>query len=133
MHKLTLLLALVLATLIGCTTQLRPNSNIQSYYVTVQLQQSPALLCGVTPKGEACVPLLDGPKVKNTLNGNIRYWLNNLQAKGTAGSQSGSSVYPVSKEQGVRLLQALVADIRHREFERWAERYNDDDWLFDRL
>jgi len=127
-----LLLIYFLVTLIGCTTQLRPSQDIHSYYVTTPLQQYPALLCGLKAEAEACLNMIDGPNVKTVINGQLSDWLPSLQSNKMTMSAAGRSAYRLSKEQGAKLLQALVSDLRHREFERWTERYNDDR-LFDRL
>jgi len=71
--------------------------------------------------------------VKTVINGQLSNWLPSLMSNKMVISASGESAYLLSKEQGAELLQALVGDLRHREFERWAERYNDDERLFDRL
>jgi len=133
MKSKKLLLIYFLVTLIGCTTQLRPSQYIHSYYVTTPLQQSPTLLCGLKPEGEACLIIVDGPKVKTVINGQLSGWLPSLLSNKMTMSALGRSAYLLPKEQGEKLLQALVSDFRHREFERWTERYNDDDRLFDRL
>ena len=131
MKSAKLLLILFLVTLIGCTTQLRPSQDIHSYFVTTPLQQSPPLLCGLKPEGEACLNIVDGPKVRAVLNDHISNWLPRLKSNQKTTSASGRSAYLLPKAQGAKLLQALVGDLRHREFERWAERYNDDERLFD--
>ena len=67
----------------------------------------------------------DGPMVRTVLKGYFLNWLPSLKANEMAIASSGRSSYLLPTEQAVPLLQALVADNKQREFERWM--YNDDD------
>ncbi|EPJ49682.1 MAG: hypothetical protein OFPI_23560 [Osedax symbiont Rs2] len=126
MNKLLMLGAPLLATLIGCSPQLKPNSEINSYYVTPGSSFYPTQLCGVGPSGEACLQMKDGPKVKTQINDYFLNWLAGLQANETIIADSGRSSYRLPTEQAVPLLQALVEDNKQRDFERWMK-YDDED------
>ena len=126
MNKLLLLGAPIVATLIGCTAQLKPNPEISSYYVTPGAGFHPTILCGVSRTGEACLQMRDGPKVKTVLNGDFLNWLPSLQANETIIADSGRSSYLLPAKQAVPLLQALIADTKQREFERLMD-YDDED------
>jgi len=121
-----MLAALFLATLIGCSPQLKPNLDITSYYVTLGAEQTETLLCGITPSGEACLRMQDGPKLKAVLKGSILNWLSHLKDNKTTTAKPGKNAYLLSTMQGAQLLQALTVDNRHREFERWVQRYDYD-------
>ena len=127
MNKSHILATAILATLIGCSPQLKPNSDIDTYYITPGTGLSPTMLCGVTPSGEACLRMQDGSKVKTLLNGYFLNWLPGLKANQTIIANSGKSSYLIPTEQGTQLLQALIADEKQREFERWMKRDGDDE------
>ena len=127
MNKLQMLGAPLLATLIGCTPQLKPNPDTYSYYVTPGTSFYPTQLCGVSPKGEACLQMMDGPKVKTQINDYFLNWLPSLQANETIIANSGRNSYVLPTEQAVPLLQALVADNRQRDFERMMRRRENGD------
>ena len=118
MNKLQILGTLILATSIGCTPQLKPNPDIYSYYVTPGSGFSPTQLCGVSPSGEACLRIQDGPKVKKVIYGSLLNWLPSLQANETTIATSGRDSFKLPKEQAAPLLEAIIADSKQRESER---------------
>ena len=122
MNKLQILGTLILSTLIGCTPQLKPNPDIYSYsysyYVTPCSSFSPTQLCGVSPSGEACLQIKDGPKVKKVIYGSLLNWLPGLQANETTIATSGRDSFKLPKEQAAPLLEALIADNKQRESDR---------------
>ena len=133
MNKLRILVMLLLASLIGCSGHLRPNQNVDTFYVTAASQQYPTRLCGVTAKGEACLTIQDGPEVYKVLNGYFLDWLPSLTSNQIMIAQSGQTAYILPTVLGTQLLKALTDDNGQRVFEEWVERYQDDDRFFDRL
>ena len=127
MNKLLMLAPPLLVTLIGCSPQLKPNPEISSYYITPGTSFYPTQLCGVSPSGEACLRMKDGPKVKKQINDYFLNWLPSLQGNATTIANSGRSSYILPAEQAVPLLQALVADNRQREHERKMRRREGED------
>ncbi len=127
MNKLLILGAPLLATLIGCSPPLKPNPDISAYYVTPGSSFYPTQLCGLTPSGEACLQMKDGPQVKTQINDYFLNWLLSLKANETTIATSGRSSYLLPAEQAVPLLQALVGDNRQREHERMMRRREGDD------
>jgi len=127
MNKLLILGVPLLAALVGCTPQLKPNPNISTYYVTPGTGFYPTQLCGISFAGEACLQMRNGPKVKAVLNGNFLNWLPGLQANQTTIANSGRRSYRLAAEQAVPLLQALVDDNKQRDFERWMDDDYEDD------
>ncbi|MCJ8340571.1 MAG: hypothetical protein MJK10_19065 [Pseudomonadales bacterium] len=125
MNKLQILAAPILATLIGCSPQLKANPEIYSYYVTPGAGLYPTHLCGVSPSGEACLQMKDGRKVKAVINDYFLNWLPSLKSNETTIANSGRSSYILSAEFAAPLLQALVAGSKHREFERRRKRDDD--------
>ena len=125
MKKLQLLGDPILAILIGCTPQLKPNQDIDSYYVTPGGSFSPTQLCGVSPTGEACMQIKDGPKVKTVIYGSFSNWLPSLKGNETTIATSGRSSYILPEEQAVSLLQALIVDNKQREAERMRRKSGD--------